>query len=482
MKLDTHAIRFRFWLAFFLLAVGITVFIGALQTGLIRPYYRNSKVQSVSTVADHIQDDLVSLRADSSGIQQALREAVDNSVCVVMYNDSGALIYNADSLGAGCIFNSSRSEEIRSLMKEEGMKNVLTPLSPEYSANFSNEATGQEMIVYGRMIREPLGTYYMFLNSPLEPVDSVVTFFTRQYAYYMILAIILASLVAFYVSKTVTGPIVKMNQEAAKLSNADYDTDFDGGAYTETRELASTLNLASDKLGKVDELRKDLIANVSHDIRTPLTDIRAYAEMIRDVSGDNPEKRKKHLGVIIRETEYMNRLVNDMSELSKMQTGNYELNRSNMDLCDAIRDIVDMDDSLIRQAGINLVVDIPDSLIVYADDIKISQVIANYLSNAIKHTPKGKTITIRAWMKDDEETVRVEVIDEGEGIDEEELPHIWDRYQKSSHSFSRSMTSTGLGLAIVKGIADAHGAGYGVVSEKGKGSTFWLELRETHEA
>lgn len=482
MKLDTHAIRFRFWLAFFLLAVGITIFIGALQTGLIRPYYRNSKVQSVSTVADHIQDDLVSIHSGPSGIQQALREAVDNSVCVVIYNDSGTLIYNADSLGAGCIFNNSRSDEIRSLMNEEGMKSVLNEGQGEYSANFSNEATGQEMIVYGRLIKETLGNYYMFVNSPLEPVDSVVTFFTRQYFYYTAIAIIIASLVAFYISGTVTNPIVRMNQEAAKLSNADYNTDFDGGAYTETRELASTLNLASDKLGKVDELRRDLIANVSHDIRTPLTDIRAYAEMIRDVSGNNPEKREKHLNVIIRETEYMNRLVNDMSELSRLQSGSYELNLANMDLCECIRDIVDMDEALIRQAGVTLHVDIPETLTVYADEIKISQVIANYLSNAIKHTPKGKNITIRAWMKDDEETVRVEVEDEGEGIDEKDLPNIWDRYQKSSHSFSRSMTSTGLGLAIVKGIADAHHAAYGVESEKGKGSVFWLELSETHEA
>ncbi|MDO4415187.1 MAG: HAMP domain-containing sensor histidine kinase [Erysipelotrichaceae bacterium] len=482
MKLDTHAIRFRFWLAFFLLAIGITVFIGTLQTGLIRPYYRNTKVQSVSSVADRMQDDLVSDSSTSQSVQQALREAVDNSVCVVMYNDKGTLIYNADSLGAGCIFNNSGNEEISKITSEEGMKTLLTDTQREYTANFTNEATGQEMIVYGRKISETLGNYYMFINSPLEPVDSVVTFFQRQYAYYTMIAIVIASLVAFYISTSVTGPIVRMKKEASKLSNADYSTDFDGGAYTETRELANTLNLASDKLGRVDELRRDLIANVSHDIRTPLTDIRAYAEMIRDVSGDNPEKRKKHLNVIIRETDYMNRLVNDMSELAKMQSGNYELNRENFDICDAIRDIVDMDESLIKNAGVNLITEIPESLTVYADEIKISQVIANYLSNAIKHTPKGGTIYIRALLRDDGETVRIEVEDEGEGIDEKDLPNIWDRYQKSSHSFSRSMTSTGLGLAIVRGIAEAHGAGYGVVSEKGKGSTFWLELRETHEA
>lgn len=482
MKLDLHGIRFRFWLVFFALAIGITVFIGALQTGLIRPYYRNSKIQSVRVVADHLEDSLVESRSTESSVQAALREAVNNSVCVVMFNESGTRVYDADSLGAGCIFTNPRNTEIRGMLTAEGMQQLLASESSEYSANYTNKSTGQEMIIYARRISEPLATYYMFVNSPLEPVDSVVTFFTRQYAYYTAIAIVIASLVAFYVSRTITRPVVRMKNEALKLSNADYDTDFEGGAYTETQELANTLNNASEQLRRIDNLRRDLIANVSHDIRTPLTDIQAYAEMIRDVSGENPEKRRKHLNVIIRETQYMNRLVNDMSELSKLQSGNYELNRTNMDICETIRDIVDMDETLIRQAGVTVHVDIPDVLTVYADEIKISQVIANYLSNAIKHTPQGKSIWIRAWMKDDEETVRVEVEDEGEGIDPADIPYIWDRYQKSSHSFSRSMTSTGLGLAIVKGIADAHGAGYGVDSEPGEGTTFWLELRETHEA
>ena len=482
MRLDLHGIRFRFWLVFFALAIGITVFIGALQTGLIRPYYRNSKIQSVRVVADHLEDSLVESRSTESSVQAALREAVNNSVCVVMFNENGTRVYDADSLGAGCIFTNPRNSEIIGMLTPEGMQQLLASESSEYSANYTNKSTGQEMIIYARRISEPLATYYMFVNSPLEPVDSVVTFFTRQYAYYTAIAIVIASLVAFYVSRTITRPVVRMKNEALKLSNADYDTDFEGGAYTETQELANTLNNASEQLRRIDNLRRDLIANVSHDIRTPLTDIQAYAEMIRDVSGENPEKRRKHLNVIIRETQYMNRLVNDMSELSRLQSGNYELNRTNMDICETIRDIVDMDEALIRQAGVTVHVDIPDVLTVYADEIKISQVIANYLSNAIKHTPQGKSIWIRAWMKDDEETVRVEVEDEGEGIDPADIPYIWDRYQKSSHSFSRSMTSTGLGLAIVKGIADAHGAGYGVESEPGEGTTFWLELRETHEA
>ena len=482
MKLDIHGIRFRLWLVFTFLAVGITLFIGALQTGLISPYYRNSKIRSVQTIADSIQKDLLGKHTTREGISSALRQTVNNNACVVILNEQGKKIYEADSIGAGCVFREPMSPAVREIIYHENGSSPLSSENREYSVNLTNARTGQEMIVYGRQIRQNLSNYYMYVNSPLEPVDSVVQFFTRQYGLYTVIAVITASLAGLGLARTLSDPIVKMRKEAQKLAAADYSADFDGGTFSETKLLASTLNNANNKLSKIEEMRRDLIANVSHDIRTPLTDIRAYAEMIRDISGDNPEKREKHLDVIIRETEYMNRLVNDMSELSKMQSGNETLHFENVDLSELIRDVVDMDQKLAEDAGVVIHTEIPDHLTVFADELKITQVVANYLSNAIKYTPEGKNVYVRAWTLPDEETVRIEVADEGEGISAEELPYIWDRYQKSSRSFSRKMTSTGLGLNIVKAIADLHHASYGVTSKEGEGSTFWFELKETHEA
>ena len=477
MKLDKNGIRFRFWLVFFLLALGITVLIGVLQTGLIRPYYRNSKINAVSTVADIIQDDLLKKNTAKS-VSEALQQAVNNDVCIVIYNDAGRNIYKADSLGAGCIFS---VDALKDQISPQSLKERLLSENGECSFNLTNPNTDLEMIIYGRAVRQTLSNYYLFVNSPLEPIDSVVDFFTRQYLLYMLIAIAAASLVALYISQKVTDPIVRMKSEAGKLAGGSYDVEFSGGSFTETRELANTLNYAKDQLSRVDELRRDLIANVSHDIRTPITDIRAYAEMIQDISGDNPEKREKHLNVIIRETEYMNRLVNDMSELSMMQSGYYIPVLENVDLAEIIRDVAERNTQIIADAGIKLELDVPETLTAYTDELKIAQIISNYLSNAIKHTPAGKTVTIRGFYRDDGETVRVEIIDEGEGIPAEELNGIWDRYQKSSKSFSRSLTSTGLGLAIVKAIADSLHAGYGVQSELHKGSVFWFELRNTYE-
>lgn len=479
MKLDHNGIRFRVWLAFFLLALGIVLFIGVLQVGLIRPYYRNAKIRTVQTVTNNIQSDLID-KGTVSGINDALQEAVDNNACVVIYNDSGSLIYRADSLGTGCIFNGESSLPAELATVDDRI--ALLEDGTDYSHNLTNTVTGQEMIVYGRRIADVLGNYYIFINSPLEPVDSVVSFFSTQYVMYMLLALAGASLLAFYIARRITKPIVDMKLQAQKLAKADYSASFNGGEFTETKELASTLNGANDMIRKTDELRRDLMANVSHDIRTPLTNIKAYAEMVRDVSGDDPQKREKHLNVIIRETDYMNNLVNDMSELSRMQSGTSELHMANMDMALKIREILEMDAPLIESGKLKIVAEIPDTLTVYADETKIGQVIANYLSNAIKHTPAGGTIYVRASMLKDEETLHFEVQDEGEGISPEELPLIWNRYQKSSRTFSRTLTSTGLGLAIVKAIADVHHGTCGAESEPGKGSTFWFELKETHEA
>ena len=154
----------------------------------------------------------------------------------------------------------------------------------------------------------------------------------------------------------------------------------------------------------------------------------------------------------------------------------------NMDLADKIREIIELNQKSITQGGQIVELKIPGTLYIYADEVKIGQVITNFLTNALKHTAAGQHITIQAYRKPDEETMHFEICDDGEGIPESELPYVWDRYHKTSRSFSRNQLNTGLGLAIVKAILDAHDAQYGVMSIVGKGSTFWFELRETHEA
>lgn len=472
------------WIAYTLFALAIVVLFALLQILLIKPYYRRNQVRTVENVSDEVENYLISGNTSLESISKSVQLTVDNNVCVVVYNDQGNIVYDIDSIGYGCVFHTTTSSIENapiSLRNGNDMISYLKENDGEININLYNDRTEQEMVVYGTEVRLNLANYYIFVNSPLEPIDSIVNFFSQQYVLYTIVVSIFASLISLWISGKLTRPIVTMQKEADLLAEAKYDIHFDGGYFTETKELATTLNDATEKLSQIDELRKDLIANVSHDIKTPLTSIKAYAEMIKDISGDNPEKRNEHLDVIVSETDYLTRLVNDMNELSRMQSGNYVLHCSNFDICERIRYIVQLNKVMIDEGKLEVIEEIPDSLIIYADELKISQVIYNFLSNAIKHTPENKKIYVRAWQSDDNEKIHVEIQDEGEGIEEKDIPYIWDRYQKSSRSFSRSMSSSGLGLAIVKAILDCHQAKYGVISEKDKGSLFYFEIEVPHE-
>ena len=467
------------WFIFTIFAIAIIVVFGLLQTVLIKPYYRKNQMTAVKEVSSGIENYVISNNSSELDISKAAQLTVDSNVCVTIYNSQGQQVYDVDSIGYGCVFNVPSTYIENSPVSFTDAKEMITYVKEnngEVSINLYNSRTSQDMIVYAKEVKINLANYYVFVNSTLEPVDSILSFFTQQYILYTIVVIILASIVSIWISSKLSKPIVKMKQEADKLASAKYNVEFEGGYFSETKDLASTLNYATNKLSKIDELRKDLIANISHDIKTPLTSIKAYAEMIKDISGDNPVKRNEHLDVIVSETDYLNKLVDDMNELSKMQSGNYVLKYSNFDMSQKIRDAISLHKVMIDDGKLNVILEIPETLIVYADEVKISQVIYNFLSNAIKYTPAGKSIYVRAYELDEGEHIHFEVEDEGTGIEEKDLPYIWDRYQKSSRSFSRSMTSTGLGLSIVKAILDAHNARYGVKSTKDKGSVFYFDL------
>ena len=295
---------------------------------------------------------------------------------------------------------------------------------------------------------------YLFIESSIEPIDSTVSIIREQLIYITIILFELAFIVTMYISKRLSKPIVDITNTAKKFGEGDYTVEFNGHGYCEIEELSTVLNNAKDEIQKVSELRKDLIANISHDLRTPLTMVKAYAEMIRDLSGDNPVKRQEHIQVIIDEADRLSSLVNNLLELSKLESGNAELKLTDFSIVDKY---------------------IPDEdRVITADIAKLDQVIYNFINNAINYTGDNKVIRIKQINKAD--AVRIEVTDNGKGISKELLPKIFDRYYRDA-KVKRDVVGTGLGLSICQEILKAHGFAYGVQSEEGKGSTFWFEAK-----
>ena len=233
------------------------------------------------------------------------------------------------------------------------------------------------------------------------------------------------------------------------------------------------LNNAKTEIKKVSDLRKDLVANISHDLRTPLTMVKAYAEMIRDLSGDNPQKRGEHVQIIIDEADRLSSLVDNLLELSKLESGNMELELTEFSIVDKLKDCMTRYTLLIEQNGYDIKYEPDEDRMISADIQKLDQVIYNFINNAINYTGDEKVIRIRQINKPD--CVRIEVVDNGKGISKEMLPLVFDRYYRDA-KVKRAVVGTGLGLSICKEILKKHGFAFGVSSKENVGSTFWFEI------
>lgn len=456
---------------------------GILQFSLIRPYYRDTKINSLKSISVKLQDLLlVNDYIEDYQLKQTTKYISDNNVCAIIFNDQGDLLFDIDSLGNGCMLDQEISFAQKTIIpKHEGIEiNSYLADNNEFTMELTNNYTNLDMVMYGEKVQGNLSNYYIYLNTPIEPVDSLVLFFKTQYISSTLIILGVSILLALYIAKKLSNPIVSMKKSADILALQKYNqADFKGSYFLEIDELAKTLNKATNKLSQIEELRKDLVANMSHDIKTPLTMIKAYAEMIRDISFNDDKKRNEHLQIIIQEVDYLDNLVKDMRELSKMQTGNYLLNLSNFDIIKALNLTLDLLKYLIDKNDLKIIIHANSSLIVYADEIKIKQVMANFLSNAIKHSYDGGNIDI--YIKQTIDGVSFQVQDYGIGIAKEDLPYIWDRYYKIDKKFQRNIHSSGLGLAICKAILDSHHARYGCKTKKGEGSLFYFELLQENE-
>lgn len=452
------------------MACGIVVLLGILQISLIKPYYRSRKIKDARLLVKDLANHLFPLFNENE--MQLVNRVVENNACILVKNNKGKTIYFKDSVGLGCLLKEPYNKNVKQFLTKD--------VDKESSITLKNELTKQDMLVYAFKAESNLETNYIYVSTALEPVDSLLFFFMRQYLWYTVIVLTGASIVAIIVTKTISKPIVEMKDEAKKLSKVRSNIHFNGGGIQEIEELAIALNQSAKKLSKMDEMRRDLLANVSHDIRTPITNIQAYTEMLQDFSANDPLKREKHLAIIMKEAKYMNHLVSDMSDLAQMEAGHMKLQFTNVDMVVKIEDILSLYQPQIIAKQLKIKKNMPNSLTIYADDIKMGQVISNYLSNAIKHSPLAGTILINMWRLADEETMHLEICDQGKGIAKKDQETIWNRYQKASSTFSRSCTSTGLGLAIVKAILDAHGAKYGVISDVGRGSIFYMEYHDEH--
>ena len=344
----------------------------------------------------------------------------------------------------------------------------------EFEGDVPGDAAGGVKAAVYACVAEKDGAEVLILaEAVVTPEESTRVTWIAMLGIITGMLLLLAALLAAAIARYVARPIAKLTDAAKEISKGNADiTISEGGGYREINELQEGLQYAANEVAELEHYRRELIANVSHDLRTPLTLIKGYAEMMRDIPD---EARPENLQVVIDEASRLTNLVNEMLDLSKLQESGGGLKLKRFDAVRMLDDLVARHGKLIEHLGYKLEYEHEESAVVYADETKLMQVIYNLINNAINYCGDDKTVTIKEYTRHG--NVRIEVIDKGEGIDVNVLPHIWDRYYKSEKSHRRATVGTGLGLSIVKTVMDKHPGGvYGVVTSVGEGSTFYVEL------
>ena len=276
-------------------------------------------------------------------------------------------------------------------------------------------------------------------------------------------------MLSLILSGVIARPIGRITNSARTLASGDYTTVFEGGGYKEADTLADVLNYAESELSKVDRMQKELISNISHDLRTPLTMISGYSEMMRDIPGENSPE---NLQIVIDETQRLTTLVNDVLDISRLRSGTLKYDMKPINFSALLTKAMHRYEKLAGKYSIKLTCE-PD-IIINADENRVLQVVYNLVNNAVTYT--GDDRTVKVDLRRDGAYARLSVTDTGDGIPADKLRDIWERYYKVDEVHKRAAIGTGLGLSIVKEVMKGHGGHYGVSSTIGKGSCFWVEF------
>ena len=455
-KTSIQAKTLIFLLVFNVVIIGLLWF---SEITVLDIYYEKEQIDIMNHIANTIEN------TDELELVTKLQDiAYQNDVCMLLTNDNEILGgYNLNM--NGCVLKSNGN-------KMKKLMNSFIGSKENFKAyRFINEEKKVSALLYG--VR--YDNSYVFIYSNLQDISDFTLLIKKQLLYVCILGLIVAVAFSIFLSKRITEPITKITKKAKKMGMGNTEVVFEESGIKEVDELSETLTQAQREMAKTDEFRRDLMANVSHDLKTPLTMIKAYAEMIRDISYKDPEKMNEHLEIIVDETDRLTVLVNDILDLSRMQSNADTLCLEKFDLSSDIKTIVKRYQIIKETEQYNIILDMPDQIMVKADKKKLNQVIYNLINNAINYTGSDKTVTLRVTKH--KKYYLVEIIDTGKGIKESEIPYIWNKYYKNDKNHQRNVVSTGLGLSIVKEILELHGYEYGVKSELKKGSTFYFKIK-----
>lgn len=315
----------------------------------------------------------------------------------------------------------------------------------------------------------------IFIHSSVEEIKNTLKDIYANIWWAAFTSAILSIIFLYWLSRRISQPLIQMNEISREIAMGDFRKRVKVVNQDEMGQLASNFNAMADSLAKLEEMRKNFVANVSHELRSPLTSIRGYIEGVLDRTIQVNEQ-EKYLKVALQETKRLNKLINELLDLSQIESGQFPLNISSFDINETIRRVLIAQEDRINHKNMDVKVDFQEEqCFVEADQDRIQQVLVNLLDNAIKYNREEGQLCIKSWSHNDKVYVRIQ--DQGLGISKEDIPHIWERFYQVDKSRTPNRGGTGLGLSIVKKIIEEHEQNIWINSKNGEGTAFIFSLK-----
>ena len=488
LKEKFKSVRFRLFFVLCTVIIFLVLCLIIINSAVLKSFYLYSKTNTIKKVYTRINEYYQEPSLDVNLENELRKIAYMNNFDILIKTDRDLIVFstNKDFLNSLEKITECPNNGENIIYKDENM--TIRKIEDEAS-------TMNYVLLTGKLINKN----DLFIRIPIAPIDESVRISNNVLILIGITTLFIASFAISFVSRKFTEPILELNNITNKVSNLDFTqkyriTDSDD----EINELGRNINTMSDKLentikklkdtnrdlekdieekSKIDEMRKQFISDVSHELKTPIALIQGYAEGLVENVNDDEESRKFYAEVILDESNKMDRLVKELLELMKLEYGKREFNDKKFDLAESINEVIRKCDVVLKEKKINVVFNNIEAVYVFADDFYIEQIVTNYFTNAIKHVKEingTKQININIEIVE-ENKLRVYIFNSGNNIDEEEIDRIWGRFYKVDSSRNRNDGGSGIGLSLVKAIQNNYKNGYGVRNKQG-GVEFYFDI------
>lgn len=451
-----------------------TYYINRKQNALVSAYYSINEASSAGDITSEEYDIELKKICDKYDIQVLVADGKSEAVKYSMNDPKAVLKQLLDNIFLGV-------DEDSLLLNTDNYKMQVV-------RDFKTQTEYIEM--WGMLDNG----YLFMLRSALEGIRESVSISNHFLAYVGLIAIPVSAFLVVWLSNRVTKPILELANISERMKHLDFEVKYEGKDKTEIAILGNNINELSEALeetiselrtannellkdierkDKVDEMRREFLSNVSHELKTPIALIQGYAEGLKEGINDDEESREFYCDVIMDEASRMNALVKNLLTLNQLEAGNDIVNMERFNVVALVKNYIASSDILLRQNGISVRMEDYDSIFVWGDEFRVEEVFMNYFTNAIHYAQNEKIIDVRMVRADGK--VRISVFNTGSPIPQESVGHLWEKFYKVDKARTREYGGSGVGLSIVKAIMESMNQEYGVINYD-NGVEFWFQL------